>query len=253
MTNKENTTGRYLYAFVKCSRDITFGPLGIEGAMVYTVSDGHIAAIISDLPLSRIRPQRRHIAAHQLVLKQLMQQSTPLPMAFGIIASGIEEIRRILAINRNTLLEQLDHVAGRVEMGLRLGWDVPNIFEYFIAIHPELRVTRDRIFSRHHEPARDDKIELGRIFERILNKDRELHTGKVELILSSCCIEMKRNRPRKESEVMNLACLVPADRLEQFEAGIFQAAKLFDNNFSFDYSGPWAPHNFVETGLKFEV
>ena len=51
---------------------------------------------------------------------------------------------------------------------------------------------------------------------------------------------------------MNLACLVRRDAQEEFSAGVFEAAKLFDNNFTFDYSGPWAPHNFVELDLNLE-
>ena len=31
-----------------------------------------------------------------------------------------------------------------------------------------------------------------------------------------------------------------------FEEGVFEAAKLFDNNYTFDFNGPWAPHNFVD-------
>jgi hypothetical protein len=50
--------------------------------------------------------------------------------------------------------------------------------------------------------------------------------------------------------VINLACLVKRDAQEAFSAGVFAAANLFDNNFSFDYSGPWAPHNFVEIDLE---
>jgi hypothetical protein len=49
---------------------------------------------------------------------------------------------------------------------------------------------------------------------------------------------------------MSLACLVPRDGQDRFEEGIFAAAKLFDNNFTFDYNGPWAPHNFVDLNLE---
>jgi hypothetical protein len=49
---------------------------------------------------------------------------------------------------------------------------------------------------------------------------------------------------------MNLACLVKRGALPKFETAIFEAAKLFDNNYSFDYNGPWAPHNFVELDLS---
>ncbi|MFH1596354.1 MAG: GvpL/GvpF family gas vesicle protein, partial [Pseudomonadota bacterium] len=64
--------------------------------------------------------------------------------------------------------------------------------------------------------------------------------------------EIKRNKCRNESEVMSLACLVgrQAGAQAAFEEGVFAAAKLFDNNFAFDYNGPWAPHNFVELDLQ---
>jgi hypothetical protein len=48
---------------------------------------------------------------------------------------------------------------------------------------------------------------------------------------------------------MNLVCLVGRDQEEQLEKAIYKAAGLFDNNFSFDYNGPWAPHNFVDIDL----
>jgi hypothetical protein len=44
--------------------------------------------------------------------------------------------------------------------------------------------------------------------------------------------------------------LVERSALAQFEGCVFQAAQQFDNNFAFDYNGPWAPHNFVEIDLK---
>ena len=94
--------------------------------------------------------------------------------------------------------------------------------------------------------SQDDKIEIGRMFEQILSLDRELHTKQVEQALSSRCFEIKRNKCRNESEVMNLSCLVGRDLVSEFEAGVFDAAANFDDNFAFDFNGPWAPHNFVE-------
>ena len=49
---------------------------------------------------------------------------------------------------------------------------------------------------------------------------------------------------------MNLSCLVGRDDEARFEEGILKAASRFDNNFMFDYNGPWAPHNFVDVDLK---
>lgn len=250
-TGKEATKkeGRYLYAVIAGSEERTLGALGIDGGIVYTISAGRLSAVVSDVPNGKIRPERRHLKAHQETLKRLMEESVPLPMTFGIIAEGPKAIRKILSLNQKGFLEQLHRVAGKVEMGLRVTWDVPNIFDYLVQTHPELRADRDRLFGRHHEPTQADKIEIGRMFDRILNDDRENYTEEAEKVLSRYCFEIKRNGYRDEREVMNLSCLVERKLLAQFEAGIFEAAGLFDNNFTFDYNGPWAPHNFVQIEL----
>jgi hypothetical protein len=242
---------KYLYAVIPASEARPYGLLGIEAAPVYAIRNGRMAAVVSDFAQDRIRPERRHLAAQQGVLRGLLSQTgAMLPMAFGIIADGPGAIQKILTHNQAAFLKQLRRVAGMVEMGLRVSWDVPNIFEYFVNTHPDLRAARDRFLGSHRSPSQEDKIELGRLFAHLLSQDREAYTGQVEEILSGYCREIKRNQCRHESEVMSLACLVPRDGQDRFEAGVFAAAKLFDNNFAFDYNGPWAPHHFVELNLK---
>ena len=246
----ETPKGKYLYAIVPAGEQ-TYGFSGIDGGSVYTIANGKVAAVVSDAANGKIRPERRHLAAQQAVLKGLLATSEGmLPMAFGIIADGPKAIQKILSRNHQAFLQQLQRVAGMVEMGLRVSWDVPNIFEYFVNTHAELRAARDRFLGPHGNPSQEDKIELGRLFDRLLNEDRESYTEKVEEILSQYCREFKRNKCRHEGEVMNLACLVRRTTQDRFEEGVFDAAKLFDNNFTFDYNGPWAPHNFVELDLK---
>jgi len=244
-------SGRYLYAVVPGPVEQVYALKGLEGKAVYTITNGKVAAVVSDIPYQKIRPERRHLAAQQAVLKGLLSQADALlPMAFGIIAVGAKEVQEILTRNHDPLAKQLQRVAGKVEMGLRVSLDVPNIFEYFVNTHPELRAARDRFLGSKRNPSHDDKIELGRLFDRFLQEDREAYTEGVEEILSPVCFEIKRNKCRHEGEVMSLACLVGRDAQDRFEAGVFEAAKLFDNNFSFDYNGPWAPHNFVELNLE---
>jgi len=245
--------GRYLYAVVSGSETRTFSFTGLNDQPVYTLAHQEVAAVVSDLANGQIRPERRHLAAQQAVLKGLMQESLAvLPMAFGIIADGPKAIQKILARNQGALLRQLQRVAGKVEMGLRVSWDVPNIFEYFVNSHQELRLARDRLVGPSRYPSQEDKIQLGRLFDRCLQEDRETFTDQVAETLAPCCLEIKRNRCRQEHEVMNLVCLVGRDSQcqEQFEEGIFTAARLFDNHYAFDYNGPWAPHNFVDLDLK---
>jgi len=242
--------GKYLYAVVNGARERSYGPLGIGGAEVYSIGDGQIIAIVSDLAVNRLRPERRNLAAHQNVLKQLMAETTPLPMGFGMIAEGAKAVRRILSLNQQAFREQLQRVSGKVEMGLRVLWDVPNIFEYFVLTHSELRKMRDHLLGKYREPSQEDKIELGRTFDRLLSEDRDDYGEKIEQILTPHCFEIKLNPPRNEREAVNLACLIDRNGQAQFETAVFEAAHQFDNNYTFDYSGPWAPHNFVDIDLK---
>jgi Gas vesicle synthesis protein GvpL/GvpF len=240
---------QYLYAIVPGKGSRIYGDFGLNHSRVYTISDGRLAAVVSNVPNGKIRAERQHLAAHQEVLKRLMAESAVLPVSFGVVAEGPQALRRVLAENRETLREQLDRVAGKVEMGLRIMWDVPNIFEYFVNTHPELRAARDRLLGPQRNPTQSDKIELGRMFDRLLNEDREAHLARVEEALAPRCVEIKRNPPRNESEVANLACLVERGAQARFEAGVFTAAKSFDNNFAFDFNGPWPPYNFVQVRL----
>lgn len=243
-------SGKYIYAIVELDKRVELGPIGMDGAKVYSLSDGLLAAFVSDISDPRVRPQRRNLAAHQDVLKSLLSDYTVLPMAFGMIADSEQEVLKLLSRHKKLLRDQIVRVAGRVEMGLRVTWDVPNVFEYFVNGFPELRDARDMIVGSSRNIDREGQIELGRLFDRLLTDEREALTDKVEAVLKESCLEIKRDPPKDERSIMNLACLVEKKDMEKFEALVFKAAALFDDSYAFDYSGPWPPYHFVDVHLK---
>ena len=248
---KATVRGRYLYAIVDGSSDgQAFDYLGLDGSTVYTIGDDAVAAIVSDLPNQKLRPERRRLAAHHAVLRELMAGHTVLPMAFGILADGPEAVRRILRINHDAFAEQLDRVRGRVEMGMRVAWDVANIFRIHDRASRRTPVPPRSSFSRWRMPTQDDKIDLGRAFDRLLNDTREAHLQRVTAALRSHTVEFQSNPPRSEREVLNLACLVDREQRHAFEQAVLVIASRFDNNFAFDINGPWPPHNFVDLSLE---
>ncbi len=243
--------GHYLYAIADVVEvPPVYGNIGINGAPVYVVSQGALAAVVSDITEKRIRPERKNLAAHNVVIKRLMEESTVLPVAFGTIAASNKALLQILKQNGSTFTEQLALVRGKVELGLRVVLDVPNIFEYMVNRHADLAELRDSMVGKQHGPSQNDKIEMGRLFDHLLNQDREQHADTVMEILGLRCSQIKQNPPREEKEVMHLACLVERGAQKAFEDGVFEAANRFDNNFSFDFNGPWAPHHFVSMALQ---
>ena len=257
MTTDEATpAGRYLYAIADhpdhkdhAGQATDYGNIGINGARVYSISQSTFMAIVSDISEDKLRPERKNLVAHNNVIKRLMEESTILPVAFGTISQNNKALLKILKDNHTTFSDQLGVVRGKVEMGIRVVLDVPNIFGYLVAQHQELADLRDELLNKQHGPSQSDKIEMGRLFDRLLNEDRELHVQSVLDVLSARCTDIKQNPTREEKTVMHLACLVDRGSLKDFEDGVFEAANKFDNNFSFDFNGPWAPHHFVSLAL----
>src|SRR5574341_35961 len=140
--------GKYLYGIIRTEGDKELGPIGLRRAQVYTIGFKNIAALVSDHPLTKIKPLRDSLAFHHQVIKEAIQESTIIPMAFGHIVRSAKEIRRLLEANYPEIDEELNRLCNKVEMGLKILWDVENIFEYFVNRDKELRDFRDTIFGR---------------------------------------------------------------------------------------------------------
>jgi hypothetical protein len=241
--------GRYVYGIIRTNEDREFGLIGIGGARVYTLGYRNIAAVISDHPVTKLLPLRQYLAPHHQVIRTIAQQLTIVPMTFGHITKE-DDVRRMLKKNFTAINDELIRLDNKVEMGLKIVWDVDNIFDYFVRQDRELALARDQVFGRSLPPTQMEKIELGKIFEAKVNHERERHAERVTDILRDCAAEVKINPPAEEKVVLHAVFLVERNKQKEFEAAIYQAANLFDGNYSFDYSGPWAPYTFVELELE---
>jgi len=249
------TTGLYLYGLIRTDEDMGFGEIGLEydgkPGRVYTLRVDSIAAVVSDYAArGKILPLRRNLDPHNRVIREVMKRVTIVPMTFGHVAKGTDEISRMMRRNRSDIRSQLDRVSGKVEMSLKIKWGVENIFEHFVSVDPELRAQRDEIFGRSGTPSQPEMIELGRMFEQRLTREREEQTERVIELFRSYSGEVKVNPPKNEKVLMDLALLVDRSELKRFEEQVYQVANSFPAEYVFDYTGPWAPFNFVELDLQ---
>src|SRR5260370_39276826 len=70
----------YIYAIVPQGGGNPL-PSGIAAAPVYAIAAGGLAAVVSDYAAPTIRPERKHLAAAQAVLKALQAHGDMLPVA----------------------------------------------------------------------------------------------------------------------------------------------------------------------------
>lgn len=253
ITKTRAAAGLYLYAIAVNNEDLTSLKLkGIGDGLVDCIVYNDIMLVMSSIEQKKLRPERKNIAAHHAVLNHLMTNNiSMLPMRFGVIADSKKDALHLLSSNYTTIHEKLKSIAGRVEMGVSISWDVPNIFEYLLSRHALLRDARDKLLAeKGHQPSRDEKIEIGSLFSQILEQERELNTEIILSVLSPVCVDIIKASPHADTEVMNLSCLIAADKRDEFDLKIDEASRLLDDNFVIKYTGPWPPHNFSKLNLS---
>jgi hypothetical protein len=241
-------TGLYLYGITVADHAVC-PRRGVGGAEVGLLVEGGLAAIVSPLGVGKVRPQRANLAAHHRILHDLAEQQPVLPVVFGTITGDEDDLRRVLCRNQEALVALLQRLRDKVEMGLKVYWDLPNVFEYFVATHQELESMRNRLFRPGRMPTVEEKVELGERFVSLLQQARERHTRRVKQALIAYCAEIRGIDPGEERMILKIACLVEKGRQAQWEEGVRQAAMLFDDHYRFDYNGPWPPYNFADVDL----
>ncbi|QYU71168.1 GvpL/GvpF family gas vesicle protein [Leptolyngbya sp. 15MV] len=149
------------------------------------------------------------------------------------------------------IAEQLQLVSGRVEMGVRIALDVPNIFQHLVDAEPALRAARDQMVALGSPHAQ--RVEVGRLFERVLGERRRAIQDRVQDALGEIAVQIAIDPPKTESELLRLAVLIEKARQDQFEAIVHELGAALDATHRLDYSGPWAPHSFVKLDLSPEA
>jgi hypothetical protein len=241
--------GLYLYGIIDAHDGLDVSTRGIDGGSIETVEADGIAAVVTRVSRSKIRPQRSNLAAHNNLLRSLVEHQGVIPCAFGTIASSEEQLRNVLHTNHDKLQGLLTRLRGKVEMSLSVYWNTSNIFEFFVGMNQELKQMRDRVFRPGREPSLEERLELGRTFEALLKQCRERHTQQVIDTLSPYCAEVQAVDPGQEQMIMKLVCLVRKGQEGRFEEGVQEAARKFDDHYNFKFSGPWAPFDFVDVTL----
>lgn len=241
--------GKYLYGFVEGGFSPSAELPGLAGAPVHTIRFEDVAAAVSDHPVEKLSLLRRNLEPHHRVIRELSRQATFIPATFGHISENQDQILEVLRENHAGIREELDRLAGKVEMGIKLLWDVDSIFDFFVSSDRELRNRRDRVFGKSR-PTLEEKLELGAFFDKRLKQERERLGSQLVEALRPVTSEARMNPPTDEKMVLNAAFLIDGAREKEFEEALYRAARLFDSSFALDYSGPWPPYNFVRLSLK---
>jgi hypothetical protein len=214
-----------IYAYGICEPAVTAPTLprrGLGGARLRALDRGGLAAVYSRHRSLRPRPTPQLVLAHERVVEAVMARGAVLPLRFGTELEREEELAAVLSSRREELLQSLERVRGKAELGVRM-----------IPEHPDPG-------SRAAEPTGRGYL-LARVREHHHDQQaiREVHGALVALSAASCI----RDPPRPPA-ILVASYLVDSERIAEFRRQADQVARD-QSGVRVMVTGPWPPYSFA--------
>jgi hypothetical protein len=244
--------GEYIYGVVEESQPRKFSFPGVGEAEVYTINHQRIAAVASDTEFSEIDPTRRNVHAHTVVQDELLKEYTLLPMGFGMIATSEDEVQGLLENNYQDLISELNRLAGRIEVELKVFWNQESIMkELQLVGRHELATVRAKLDAATSPlEKRNLLVEVGKLVERIALNWKAKYADLVYGILKELSYDTRVNNPSGVNNLLNASFLIERSQESEFKEQVYKLDSEFQGKVNFKYVGPLPPYNFVDLRLE---
>lgn len=233
----------YLYAIT----DRPEAPLpetpGLEDAPLFSLSHRDIAAVASSLT-GTVSPVETNLWRHEAVLEDLMTDRAVLPVRFGTVLADEDALRHVLMAHYASFAADLNHVRGRVEVGLRVLWDEEQ----------DSNGARERSGRGTGERASTGSGRVYMMARLEEERQRRAHRERAEALAMDIHTPLANQAVDSTDEVLvtprfllTAAYLVERDEVEGFQRQV-QALNPAYPALRFFCTGPWPAYSFVTAG-----
>ena len=243
--------GKYIYCIIKSNQSQSFGPLGIgeRGDELYTVCFKDIAAVVSNSPIKKYPVARENLIPHERAIEEVMKAYTVLPVRFCTITEDEEKVKKILEREYDEFLDLLKNMEGKKELGLKAIFK-EDIYNHILEKHKEIKTLKEKLKGLPSDKIYFERMEIGRMVETALEKEKESHKEDILNNLSSLAIETKTNNIYGERMIINAAFLVEKDKESEFDQKVQELDAKYGDVVKFKYVGTLPPFNFVNLVIE---
>ena len=220
---------------------------GIKDAPVRLVAGDGAAALVSDLPEGDLELGRDELLVHARVLEEMLSSGTVLPMSFGVVLEGPDEVRsRLLERHAGELQAQLEHFGGKVEVNIRAVYDQEVLMREVVRGDREIQRLREQLRGKPDDATYYERIRLGELVAQAIARQREVDSRQIVDAMGPSALEIQVGEPAHERIAFSASFLVARDQLDEFDKALDRLAESQSGRLRFKYTGPLPPHSFVE-------
>ena len=241
--------GKYIYCIIGAKQERNFGPIGIggRGDEVSTISYDDLSMVAGNCLMSKLEVSRQNLLAHEKVIEEVMKEfDSVLPVRFGTIASGADEIRNLLdrrCREFKTALRDMEH---KIELGVKGIWkNMDVVFKEIVEENKDIKKMKEKLQNDKTKKNIQAKMEIGKMVAQSLERKKEKEAEKIVDTLRRTVVNYKLNKTMGDEMFMNAAFLVDKGREKEFDNIMDDLSEEYKNRVKFMYVGPLPVYNFI--------
>ncbi|MBC2638223.1 MULTISPECIES: GvpL/GvpF family gas vesicle protein [unclassified Rhodococcus (in: high G+C Gram-positive bacteria)] len=251
MATSEQTkqmTGVYVYGIVPADIEIAEEATGVADGTVDLVTQGEIAALVSELSVDRALGKPEDLRAHADLLDGTARVAPVLPLRFGAVLSDADAVKEeLLSAHADEFASALDQLAGKAQYIVKGRYVEKAILREIIDESEEAAQLRDAIRDKSEDAGRDARMALGELVSNAIAAKRDQDTQTTVEALDDLVESVNMREPTHEEEAVQVAVLADVERQEELEEVVGQLAENWEGRVEIKLLGPQAAYDFVVT------
>ncbi|MHB0874797.1 MAG: GvpL/GvpF family gas vesicle protein [Anaerolineae bacterium] len=243
---------KYVYAIVPADEAIHgYEPLAFASSRgcFEVVTDGGLAALVSDSRISDFAdlPRAelmRYLILHQRAVESLMLHSELLPVKFGTLLWGTEQVRQLLSLGRDDFARALGMLKQCVETDVAVTWDPARRFAE-IGQEPDILALKSQVVGLPAEQSLQARVMLGQLVKEKFDSRRNQMRDSLTVEIAPCVSRWRLNPVMDDTMVMNVACLVDGSQRASLERRVTELDRQHGDELDFRLVGPLPPYSFA--------
>lgn len=232
------SSARYVYAILPRDAHPPAGLTGWGGTPLTTVTWCDLAAMTSAVSPGEPQPTPDNVLRHAAIVERLREVGPILPVRFGTVLRDGDAVKEALAQRYHVLVADLERLGSKIELGLTVLWDPPDVTSEGVASASE----------RHAGSGDGTRYLQARLAEQRREAVLRRNAGKVvrelETALDPHVLEQHSTILPTPRLLLRAAYLVDPARIGSFRDTL-GTLRANHPELRFLLSGPWPPYSFV--------
>lgn len=244
--------GLYLYAITNPRSLDQIDLLGMNQAPVQVKQIHPFTIFYSDAQQERYLASRANLLTHERIIEAVMQldpHDVPLPLQFGLVVDGWDEVENTLIRGHQAQLQGLlDQLRGKREVGIKLFWDQMLELNLALSENPALQSRRESLLGKNL--SMDEAIAIGKELEDALENRRQSIINNFMTVLQPLSSAYVIGELLTENMFYNAAYLIDWEQEPQFAEAVEALDASYNQRLKIRYNNFTAPFNFVNWELR---